>query len=93
MIECFDADIIFIPMEPGVFDVQQAHAVISRMLRPQRASVLRETTIQINFSILSAIWISQWDEASFSDLAARMGVLFVALPYSSKVMGFLEELI
>ncbi|MCL1976977.1 MAG: polysaccharide pyruvyl transferase family protein [Candidatus Bathyarchaeota archaeon] len=36
-----DADVLFIPMERQSLDVQNAHAVISMMLKPQNASVLK----------------------------------------------------
>src|SRR5437868_12837047 len=40
MADRFDADVIFVPMEHSVLDIQHSHAVIAKMLRPQRARVL-----------------------------------------------------
>ena len=41
MIDRCDADIVFVPMERSVLDTQHSHAVIARMLRAQRATVLK----------------------------------------------------
>jgi polysaccharide pyruvyl transferase WcaK-like protein len=41
MIDRFDADIVFVPMERSVLDIQNSHAVIAKMLRAQRASLLQ----------------------------------------------------
>src|SRR5205807_2208887 len=41
MVDRFDADVVFIPMEHSMLDVQHSHAVIARMLRAQRAGVLK----------------------------------------------------
>ena len=41
MVDRYDADVVFVPLEPKMVDVQHAHAVIAQMLRAQRASVLK----------------------------------------------------
>ena len=93
MVDRFDADIVFVPMEHSVLDSQHSHAVIAKMLRAQRASVLKG-----NYTpgqLLS--WIGKFDFAlgmrlHFLIFAAQRGVPFVALPYAGKVAGFLEDL-
>src|SRR5207302_4744633 len=40
MVDRFDADVVFVPMEHSVLDIQHSHAVIAKMLRPQRAREL-----------------------------------------------------
>ncbi len=93
IIERFDADVIFIPMEPRAFDFQHSHAVISQMLCPQRASVLKEnyTSGQL-LTILSRMEFAVGMRLHFLIFAAIQGVPFVALPYSPKVVGFLEDM-
>ena len=44
MVDRYDADIVFVPMERSVLDTQHSHAVIAKMLRAQRLSVLKEST-------------------------------------------------
>ena len=46
MIDRYDANIIFIPMEQRVLDMQHAHAVVAKMLRPQRAWCCKENIPQ-----------------------------------------------
>lgn len=93
MIERFDTDIMFIPMEPRTFDLQHSHAVISRMLRPQRASVLQGnyTSGQI-LAIIKRCEFVVGMRLHFLIFSAIQGVPFVALPYSPKVAGFLDDM-
>lgn len=93
IIDRYDADIVFVPMEQRMLDMQHSHAVISRMLRPQRAWVLREEYTPGQLLTL----MKQFDFAvgmrlHFLIFAALQGVPFVALPYASKVGGILEDL-
>jgi polysaccharide pyruvyl transferase CsaB len=93
MVDRYDADVVFVPMERSVLDTQHSHAVIARMLRAQRASVLKgEYT---SGQVLS--WMGKFDFAlgmrlHFLIFAAIQGTPFVALPYAGKVSGFLEAL-
>lgn len=93
MIERFEADILFIPMEPREFDLQHSHAVISRMLRPQHASILKGnyTSGQL-LTILSKCEFTVGMRLHFLIFSAIQGIPFVALPYSPKVAGFLDDL-
>ncbi|HEU4923004.1 MAG TPA: polysaccharide pyruvyl transferase family protein [Burkholderiales bacterium] len=93
MVDRYDADIVFVPMERSVLDTQHSHAVIAKMLRAQRATVLKgEYT---SGQVLS--WMGKFDFAlgmrlHFLMFAAIQGTPFVALPYAGKVSGFLEAL-
>ena len=92
MVDRFDAEVVFVPMEP-VLDTQHSHAVIAKMLRAQRATVLKgEYTPG---QLLS--WIGRFDfslgmRLHFLIFSAIAGTPFVALPYAGKVSGFLEAL-
>lgn len=93
IIERFNADVIFIPMEPRAFDLQHSHAVISQMLRPQRATVLQGNYNSGQLlSILSKLEFAVGMRLHFLIFAAIQGIPFVALPYSPKVAGFLEDM-
>jgi polysaccharide pyruvyl transferase CsaB len=93
MIERFDTDILFIPMEPRTFDLQHSHAVIARMLRPQRASVLQGTyTSGQLLAIIKRCEFVVGMRLHFLIFSAIQGVPFVALPYSPKVAGFLDDM-
>lgn len=93
MIERYNADVIFIPMEPRTFDLQHCHAVISRMLHPQRATVLQGTyTSGQVLSIIGKLEFAVGMRLHFLIFAAIQGVPFVALPYSPKVAGFLDDM-
>jgi polysaccharide pyruvyl transferase CsaB len=93
MVDRYDADIVFVPMERSVLDSQHSHAVIAQMLRAQRASVLRATyTSGQLLSLMSRFHFAVGMRLHFLMFAALRGVPFVALPYAGKVSGFLEEL-
>jgi len=93
MVDRYDAMVVFVPMERSVLDTQHSHAVIAKMLRAQRATVLKgEYT---SGQILS--WMGKFDFAlgmrlHFLIFTAIQGTPFVALPYAGKVSGFLEAL-
>ena len=84
---------IFVPMERQTFDVQQSHAVISKMLRAQHAWVLKGEyspgqllTFTQNFTFSIGM------RMHFLIFSVLQGVPFVALPYATKVSGLLDNL-
>ena len=88
-----DADVVFVPMERSVLDSQHSHAVISMMLRAQRATVLKgEYTSGQLLSLMGRFSFAVGMRLHFLVFAALQGVPFVALPYAGKVSGFLEDL-
>ncbi len=91
MVERFDAQVVFVPMERAVQDMQHSHGVISRMLRPQRAHVLKGnyTSGQI-LGLMKNFKFAVGMRLHFLIFAAMQNVPFVALPYASKVHGLLE---
>lgn len=93
MVDRYDADIVFVPMERKVLDMQHSHAVISKMLWPQRATVLKmHYTPGKLLSLMKHFSFAVGMRLHFLIFAALQGVPFVALPYASKVTGFLQEL-
>jgi len=93
MIERFDANVVFVPMEGLKLDVQHSHAVMAKMLRPQQAWVMKDTYAPAQLLAL----MKHFDfvvgmRLHFLIFAALQGVPFVALPYSEKVAGLLEDL-
>jgi polysaccharide pyruvyl transferase CsaB len=93
MVDRFDANILFVPMEFSVLDSQHSHAVIAKMLRAQRARVLNgEYTSGQILALMSRFSFVVGMRLHFLIFAALRGVPFVALPYAGKVSGFLEDL-
>lgn len=93
MVDRWNANVVFVPMERSVLDTQHSHAVIAKMLRAQRATVLKGE--YSSGQILS--WMGKFDFAlgmrlHFLIFAAIQGTPFAALPYAGKVSGFLETL-
>lgn len=92
LIDRYDANVVFVSMEQK-FDLHQAHSVCARMVWPDRAILLQGeySPCQI-ITIMSKFEFVVGMRLHFLIFAALQGVPFVALPYSGKVLGFLEEL-
>ena len=91
MADRLDADLLFVPMERG--DIRHSHAVIAQMALAERAFVLRgEYGPREVLGLMSHLDMVVGMRLHFLIFAALQGVPFVALPYASKVTGFIEDL-
>lgn len=91
IVERYDADVVFVPMERQVRDVQHSHAVVARMLLPQRAAVLKgEYDAGQLLSLLGHFEFAVGMRMHFLLFAALQNVPFVALPYAGKVSSLLD---
>lgn len=93
MVERFDARVVFVPLEREVMDIQTSHKVISKMLNAHKATVLKGSYSPGQLlSIFEHFVFGVGMRLHFLIFLALAGVPFVALPYASKVDGFLESL-
>lgn len=93
IIDRYDANVVFIPMERSGKDLQHAHAVISKMMKPQKGSVLTgEYTPGQLLTLMKHFDMAVGMRLHFLIFAALQGVPIVGLPYSTKVLHFLKDL-
>jgi polysaccharide pyruvyl transferase CsaB len=93
MVARLDANIVFVPMELKKFDLQHSHAVVSRMQYAQRTRVLKgEYSAPQLVTLMGHFQFCVGMRLHFLIFSAIQHVPFVALPYASKIEGFLQEL-
>ncbi len=86
-----DADLLFVPMERG--DIRHSHAVIAEMANPDGAYVLRgDYGPRQILGLMEHLDMAVGMRLHFLMFAAIARIPFVALPYASKVAGFLQDL-
>ncbi|WP_437535100.1 polysaccharide pyruvyl transferase family protein [Sorangium sp. So ce726] len=91
VVERLDADVVFVSMERT--DVQHSHAVVSHMKNAERAEVLRRRyTPQQILGFVGHLELVVGMRLHFLIFSALREIPFVALPYASKVAGFIEDL-
>lgn len=93
MIDRYDAEIVFVPMERRKVDVQHSHGVLARMELARRAGVLKgDYTPQQLLALFRHFDFALGMRLHFLVFAALQGVPFIALPYAPKVQSLTEEL-
>jgi polysaccharide pyruvyl transferase CsaB len=94
MVERFDAQVLFVPMEGGEQkDPQHSHAVISKMANTKRANVLKgEYSSGEVLGLMKHMAFAVGMRLHFLIFAGIQNVPFVPLPYATKVSGFLADL-
>ena len=91
IVERYDADVVFVPMEKT--DVQHSHAVVAHMQRAERAEILRrQYSPAPDPGPHGPLRVRRRHAPPFLIFAALRGTPFAALPYASKVTGLLEDL-
>jgi polysaccharide pyruvyl transferase CsaB len=91
VVERYDAEVVFVPME--LTDVQHSHAVVAHMQNSERAEILRRryTPRQV-LDLIGRFQFSIGMRLHFLIFSALRGVPFAALPYAGKVSGLLQDL-
>lgn len=93
VIDRYGADVVFIPLERSHMDLQHSHAVAARMQHVSRARVLRgDYAPREVMALLARCSLAVGMRLHFLIFAALQEVPFIALPYASKVTGFMEDL-
>ncbi len=91
VVERFDADAVFIPMEKC--DVQHSHAVMAAMRNADRAELVRRTySPRQIMDLVGRLDFAVGMRLHFLIFAALRRTPFAALPYASKVSGLLDDL-
>jgi polysaccharide pyruvyl transferase CsaB len=92
MVDRYGATLVFVPMEPKVLDQQHSHAVIAGMANAPHALVLkRDYSVAQVLSMMGHFQFALGMRLHFLIFAALHRVPFLALPYSDKVSGFIQE--
>lgn len=93
VVDRLDADVLFVPLERNVKDLQHSHAVVAKMHRAERAQVLKgEYTAGQLIGLMQRLDFAIGMRLHFLIFATLAEVPFVALPYASKVRGYLDDL-
>jgi polysaccharide pyruvyl transferase CsaB len=93
LIDRFDAEVVFFPLERRMHDVQQSHGVVSQMSHAQKATVLKgEYSPGQLVTILKHFDFAVGMRLHFLIFCALADIPFMGLPYATKITGFLEEL-
>lgn len=88
-----NAEVVFFPLERRSLDVQHSHGVVARMRLAHQATVLKgDYSPGQLVSLLQHFQFSLGMRLHFLIFSALAGVPFVALPYATKIQGFLEQL-
>jgi polysaccharide pyruvyl transferase WcaK-like protein len=93
MVERFEAEVVLVPMEPTVRDLQESHTVVSRMHHSRAATIMRGhySAGQV-LSMVGCFDFVVGMRMHFLLFAALQGVPLVALPYAPKVAGLVAAL-
>lgn len=93
MVARYNAQVVFVPMERKNMDIQQSHAVVARMKSAEHATVLKgDYSPSQLVTLIGHFEFTVGMRLHFLIFSALQGVPFVALPYASKVQGFIEDL-
>jgi polysaccharide pyruvyl transferase CsaB len=93
LVDRLDAEVVFFPLERHVSDVQHSHGVVAQMRHAHCATVLRrEYRPGQLVSLLQHFDFAIGMRLHFLIFSALADLPMVALPYASKVRGFLDEL-
>jgi polysaccharide pyruvyl transferase WcaK-like protein len=90
IIERFNAEVVFVSMERT--DIQHSHGVVAHMRNPERAEILRRVYSHRQIlDLLGRFEFAVGMRLHFLIFAALQNTPFAALPYASKVAGFLQQ--